>query len=207
MGHSRIDDLEVNEEFWIKNKREILNRLDENNRLLRRYRTNVLAEKRQVEGEVEELEQDNYSLLGRLKELEIRHLEKDNATQKLYTQLHALKMKLIRPLAEESGCWSAIKFLDSEKSKFFKRYEEAADTLYNNMAGLGSTIMEIDFVKGEVGTLMNKIEMIEDEIPEMFNEQNGLDEKIKCASKALNNLYDRMKKMEKNVKAFYYKKE
>ncbi len=207
MGPSQIDDLEVNEEFWVKNKREILKRLDKNKSLLKRYRVNVLAEKKQLEGEVEKLEQNNYSLLGRLKELEIRHLEKDNTTQKLYTQLHASKKKLIRPLTEESGYWSAIKFLESEKSEFFKRYEEATDTLYNNMAGLGSTILEIDFIKGEIGTLLNKIEMIEDKIPEMFDEIDGLDEKIKWAAKSLNKLYERIKKMEKNVKAFYYKKE
>jgi chromosome segregation ATPase len=207
MDHTQDNYSGMTETIWVKNKKAILRKLAENKDSLRNYREKLLAEKKELAEETERLEQENYSLLGQVKDLEMQHLEKSSTMQKLNSQLHASKKKLVKPLTEESGYLSEIKFLESEKEKHFEIHDETAETLNNNMAALGSTIMEIEFIKGEIGILMNKIGMIEDEIPEIFGEIDDLDEKITWASKTLTDLYNRMKTVEKDAKILYYEKE
>jgi chromosome segregation ATPase len=207
MDHTQDNYSGMTETIWVKNKKAILRKLAENKDSLRNYREKLQAEKKELAEETERLEQENYSLLGQVKDLEMQHLEKSSTMQKLNSQLHASKKKLVKPLTEESGYLSEIKFLESEKASLFERHDEASETLNNNMAALGSTIMEIEFIKGEIGILMNKIGMIEDEIPEIFGEIDDLDEKITWASKTLTDLYNRMKTVEKDAKILYYEKE
>jgi chromosome segregation ATPase len=207
MDHTQDNYSGMTETIWVKNKKAILRKLAENKDSLRNYREKLLAEKKELAEETERLEQENYSLLGQVKDLEMQHLEKSSTMQKLNSQLHASKKKLVKPLTEESGYLSEIKFLESEKEKHFEIHDETAETLNNNMAALSNTIMEIEFIKGEIGILMNKISMIEDEIPEIFGEIDDLDEKITWASKTLTDLYNRMKTVEKDAKILYYEKE
>jgi chromosome segregation ATPase len=207
MDHTQDNYSGMTETIWVKNKKTILRKLAENKDSLRNYREKLQAEKKELAEETERLEQENYSLLGQVKDLEMQHLEKSSTMQKLNSQLQASKKKLVKPLTEESGYLSEIKFLESEKASLFECHDEASETLNNNMAALGSTIMEIEFIKGEIGILMNKIGMIEDEIPEIFGEIDDLDEKITWASKTLTDLYNRMKTVEKDAKILYYEKE
>ena len=126
----------MTEKQWIKNKKAILGKLAESRDSLRDYREKLLAEKKALAGETEKLEQENYSKLAQVKDLEMQHLEKSSIMKKFNTQLNALKKKLVKPLTEESGYWSEMKFLDSEKERLFKIHDETSEALNNNMVGI-----------------------------------------------------------------------
>jgi len=201
-GHDLYE--EMTEEQWIRNKKAILKRLEENNDSLMSYRDTLTAEKKALVQEVEELENEKYSLTYDFKELEIQHLKKNSMVQKLTVQLQKAKKKLLRPLTEQNNYLSEMMFLKSEKARLNTLYDHMTDMLNSNMANLGNIILEIDFMKGEIETLRNKIAMIEDEIPANIAEMDELDEKINQALKSLNNLYTRMQEVEKDAKIFYY---
>ncbi|KPJ99414.1 MAG: hypothetical protein AMK71_09795, partial [Nitrospira bacterium SG8_35_4] len=154
----------------------------------------------------ESFEQENYAVIGQVKDLEIQHLGRENEEKAISLKLNNARMKLVKPLAEENSYRSEIDFLESEKTRLFEARDRTAESLNNYMTDLGDIIMDIEFIKGEIQTLVSKINMIEDDIPGIFGEMDALDEKVSLTSKALTDLYNRMKIVEKNAKAFYYHK-
>ncbi len=204
---TKEDYAKMNETEWVKNKKSIMQKLTGNRESVNILRENLIAEKKKLTEEEERLEHDNYTLLSQVKELELKHHGKSSTRKKLNTQLQALKKKLVKPLTEENSYWSEVRFLESEKTRLYDLQDDASEKLNRNMAALSGTIMEIEFMKGEITTLMNKIGMIESELPEVFGEVENLDEKIALASRSLNELFTRMKNVEKDVKILYYEKE
>lgn len=207
MDHSQEDYSGMTETSWVRNRKAIIETLAENSYSLDNLRERLLAEKKGLEEEAEGIEQENLSLRAKVKGLEKRHLEKNNRLHELRSQLHGSREKLVRPLSEKSGYMSEIKFLESEKNRLLEINSSMAETLNNNMASLGGTIMEIEFIRGEIGTLINKVGMVEENIPELFSEMQELEEKINRASRALTDLYTKIKTVEKNAKILYYEKE
>lgn len=196
----------MTEESWIKNKKAITKGLAHNSTALSDFRKKLFSETKALDNEVESLEQANFSVIRNAQDLEMQHLEKENLLQELNQQLHNSKEKLLKPLTEESGYLSEISFLNSDKESLLAAQDKTAEALNNNMNALGTTIMEIDFIKGEIHTLMDKVSMIEKGLPDLFGEVGELDEKIMWASKALRDLYDKMKKVEKDAKTSYYER-
>lgn len=207
MDYSQEDYSGMTATSWVRNRKAIIRMLSENKYSLGNFREKLLAEKQGIEEEVEGIEQESFSLRGKVRDLETRHLEKNNTLQKLKSQLRDSRGKLVKPLTEKNGHLSELKFLESEKARLFELNDTAAETLNNNMATLGSTIMEIEFIRGEISTLINKAGMVEENIPELVSEVQDLDEKISRASKALTDLYNNIKTVEKNAKILYYEKE
>jgi len=206
MDTTNAFDSDMTEKMWIKNKKSILKGLEKNRDMLKSYRVNLLSEKNRLMEEVEGFEQDNYNIMGRVKDLEMQRLGKENEEKVMYLKLSDSRKKLVRPLAEENSCLSEIDFLESEKTRLFDVRDRTAESLNSNMTDLGDIILDIEFIKGEIQTLVSKINMVEDDIPEIYSEIGDLDEKISSTSKALTDLYNRMKIVEKNAKAFYYNK-
>ena len=205
-NYSEEDYSGMTEESWIKNKKAITKGLANNSTALSDLRKKLFSEKRALDNEVESLEQANFTVLRNAQDLEMQHLEKENVLKELNLQLGNAKKELLKPLTEESGYLSEIKFLNSEKERLLDAQDRTAETLNNNMAYLGNTIMEIEFVKGEIDTIMEKVSMMEKGLPDLFGEVGELDEKIMWASKALRDLHDRMKEVEKDAKKSYYER-
>ncbi len=199
-------DSEMTEKMWIKNKRSIIKGLQKNREMLKSYRVKLLSDKISLMEEVESLEKENYEIMGRVKELEMQHLGKANEEKVISLKLSDARNKLVRPLAEENSYLSEIDFLESEKAGLFELRDRTAESLNNNMTDLSDIIMDIEFIKGEIQTLVSKINMVEDDIPGIYGEMDDLDERISSTSKALTDLYNRMKIVEKNAKTFYYNK-
>ena len=197
----------MTETSWVKNRKAIIRMLSENKYSLGNFREKLLAEKQDIEKEVAGIEQESFPLRGKVRDLETRHLEKNNTLQKLKSQLRDSRGKLVKPLTEKNGHLSELKFLESEKARVLELNDSEAEALNNNMATLASTIMEIEFIRGEIGTLIDKAGMVEENIPELVSEVQDLDEKISRASKALTDLYNNIKTVEKNAKILYYEKE
>jgi len=207
MDHSEEDYAEMTEELWVRNKKKIIKKLTQKNSELSGYREKLLADRKVLEQEVEVLEQDNFSVLRQTKDLEMQQLEKNSEMQKLKAGLQIAKKKLVKPMTEESGYFSEIGFLNSEKDKLYRQQDRYAEKLNSNMSALGSTIMEIEFIKGEICTLIEKVNMIEEGLPDIMSEVDDLDEKVRWASKSLRALYEKMKQVEKEAKILYYEKE
>ena len=205
-NHSEEDYSKMTEESWIKNKKAIIKGLAHNGSSLSDFRKELLSEKKSLDGEVESLEQNNFSVLRKAQDLEMQHLEKDDVLQELKLKLHNSKNDLIEPLTEENGYLSEMSFFDDEKERLLEKQDRTAEALNDNMSSLGNTIMEIEFIKGEICTLMDKVGMIEKGLTDLFGEVGELDEKILWASKALRDLYDKMKKVEKDAKTSYYER-
>jgi len=206
-GMEEMDYSGMTETSWVKNRKAIIRMLSENKYSLGNFREKLLAEKQDIEKEVAGIEQESFPLRGKVRDLETRHLEKNNTLQKLKSQLRDSRGKLVKPLTEKNGHLSELKFLESEKARVLELNDSEAEALNNNMATLASTIMEIEFIRGEIGTLIDKAGMVEENIPELVSEVQDLDEKISRASKALTDLYNNIKTVEKNAKILYYEKE
>ncbi|KWT94845.1 hypothetical protein [Candidatus Magnetominusculus xianensis] len=173
---------------------------------LRVRRDRLLAEKNDLDSEIEALGMGNYKLEMQAKELEIQLLDKNKKMRKLSDEAVDLRRALLKPIADESGLLAEIDFLEEEKAGLVETYNRISDDLSVHISTLGSTILGIDFTKGEIAALKNKVTMIEYEVPQKFDELDYLIEKIEWTSKALANLFSAMKTVEKTTKLSYYKK-
>lgn len=197
---------DFSDDLWERNKEAVLSRLSEKNESLALYREKIASEKSSLEQEVESIEEENHSLTKKIKELEYKLMDKNSELKKISLKLNDSKKKLVVPITEENGLLSEIRFFESEKAALYETYNGSANVLSQNITELGVTIKDIEFVKGEVVTLVSKLNMMEDEIPGKYNETDHLEEKISQASKAIDDFYSRMKEIERNVKVQYYKK-
>ncbi|MBF0465236.1 MAG: hypothetical protein HQK94_09165 [Nitrospirae bacterium] len=170
------------------------------------YRDSLLLEKKKLREETELLESENYSLAKGIKELEIQLLEKNNILKKVTADAQRMRKTLTMPMIEENSLMSELKFLESEKTKLVDKYGNLSEELSEHITMLGNTILNIDFIKGEIETLREKAHMVERSVPQKFVELDYLEEKIIWTEKALTELYKSMKNVENKTKLFYYMK-
>lgn len=158
--------------------------------------------------EIGRLKQENSLLAERHKNLSSQLSEKKKEAEKLNKSSFELKETLLRCVSEENNLQHEIEFLETEKTKLANTHDEASKSLDSNMAVLEDMIKDIEFMKGELGTLKVKLDMLEQEIPEKFRDADNLDRKITGAFfTAIEDLSNRMNAVEKKIKILYYKKE
>lgn len=174
---------------------------------LKNYREALIAERESLGTDISNLENINYEILKQLKELEIKMLEKNRASRELSATLHEVKRNLVRFVTEESSLATEIDLIETEKGRMIAAYNEMSRECSDNISNLGSTILKIDFIKGELESLTSKIRMTEEKAGEEFRELDSLEDKFSWASKAFAELYDSMKGIEKGLKIKYYTKE
>ncbi len=196
---------EMTEDAWVRNKKAILKGIDQNRDIVKNYSIRLLSDKLSLMESAESLENENYKLMGEVKDLEMQLLGKENEEKIMLHKLNDARKNIVKPIADENSYISEISFLESEQSDLIYHRDSTIENLNENMRDLSNTILDIEFIKGEIHTLVSKIDMIESDIPGIFSEIDELDEQISSTSKSLTDLYNRMKIVEKSAKTFYYK--
>ena len=195
----------MNSTSWDERKR-LLRRLVQSRETADRGRAAPREERERLSSEVEGLENENHALARRHKELQLQLFEKRKAAQKLFQRSDQMKKNLVQHLSGENNLLNEIRFLASEKEKQGKIQHQIASKVEANMDSIAGLLRDIEFLKGEVGALMEKTGMLENDVPLKFRDIENLDDKIGGSLKALRELYERMQAVEKNVKSIYYRK-
>jgi chromosome segregation ATPase len=197
--------LSMNGASWDE-RRDLLMRLTQNRRTADRGRAALREERERLEADTERLENENHSLARQLKELQLQLFEKRTAAQKLFQRSDHAKKKLVQCLSRENNLLHEIRFLESEREKHGKTQRQVASRVEANMGSIAALLRDIEFLKGEVGALLEKTGMLEQDAPLRCRDIENLDEKIAGSLQALIDLYQRMQAVEKNVKSIYYRK-
>ena len=157
---------------------------------------------------LESLDRENKELSNQIKGLESGLFEKKKETDMLAENSDILKKSLMEFISEENSLLHEIDFLDSEKLKLLESYDEVSEKYEINMSVLENLIKDVEFMKGEIGTLLIKTKMLEEEIPDKFRDAENLDKKIKSTFiRAITDLKNRIDTVERQAKVLYYKKE
>ena len=157
---------------------------------------------------LESLDRENKELSNQIKGLESGLFEKKKETDMLAENSDILKKSLMEFISEENSLLHEIDFLDSEKLKLLESYDEVSEKYEINMSVLENLIKDVEFMKGEIGTLLIKTNMLEEEIPDKFRDAENLDKKIKSTFiRAITDLKNRIDTVERQAKVLYYKKE
>lgn len=173
---------------------------------LTNYSEYIASEREELIVEVKELEKENTGLFKRSKELEINLREKKLELQEEYDKLGELKEEFIAPMTDETTAESEIKFLEQKRGELIGNYKNVSDTLFNHITDIGNSLMDMDFVKGEITTSRDKLRLLEGELPLKLSDMEYIEEKIKWSRKALNDLYKKMEESRLKSKIFYYDK-
>jgi chromosome segregation ATPase len=196
----------VGEEEWTEKKEALLRGISEGRSALKIDRQSLTREKEKLVSDVERLEDENHLMARSVKDFQLQLSEKRSKSQMLFNRSDALKKKLVRLLARERSLQNEIQFYESEKAKLSDTHLQVSERLRTNISALDTIVKDIDFMKGEMGTLINKMGMLEREVPVKVSDVDNVDEKITGAMKVLKDLYSRMQGVERKVKTNYYKK-
>jgi chromosome segregation ATPase len=195
----------VVEEEWTEKKEVLLRGTSEGRSALKIDRESLTREKKKVVSDVERLEDENHLMARSIRDFQLQLSEKRRKSHKLLNRSDALKKKLARLLAQERSLQNEIQFYELEKAKLYDTHIQVSERLRSNISALDTIVKDIDFMKGEMGTLINRMGMLEREVPVKVSDVDNLDEKITGAMKVLKDLYSRMQGVERNVKTNYYK--
>lgn len=195
----------VAEEEWTEKKEALLSGTSEGRSALKIDRESLTREKKKVVSDVERLEDENHLMARSVRDFQLQLSEKRRQSQMLLNRSDALKKKLTRLLAQERSLQNEIQFYELEKAKLSDTHLQVSERLRTNISALDTIVKDIDFMKGEMGTLINKMGMLEREVPVKLSDVDNLDEKITGAIKVLKDLYGRMQGVERKVKTNYYK--
>jgi chromosome segregation ATPase len=196
----------VGEEEWTEKKESLLRGISEGRSALKIDRESLTREKEKLVSDVERLEDENHLMARSVKDFQLQLSEKRSKSQMLFTRSDALKKKLVGLLARERSLQNEIQFYESEKARLSDTHLQVSERLRTNISALDTIVKDIDFMKGEMGTLINKMGMLEREVPVKVSDVDNVDEKITGALKVLKDLYSRMQGVERKVKTNYYKK-
>jgi chromosome segregation ATPase len=196
----------VGEEEWTEKKEALLRGISEGRSALKIDRESLTREKEKLVSDVERLEDENHLMARSVKDFQLQLSEKRSKSQMLFTRSDALKKKLVGLLARERSLQNEIQFYESEKARLSDTHLQVSERLRTNISALDTIVKDIDFMKGEMGTLINKMGMLEREVPVKVSDVDNVDEKITGALKVLKDLYSRMQGVERKVKTNYYKK-
>jgi len=164
-------------------------------------------ERERLLAEVRSLEDENHLRARRVKELQLQLFDRRKMIQRLFQRSDELKKKLVQLLAKENNLIHEIRFLESERDKYGRDYREISGRVKGNMTTIAAILRDIEFMRGELETLMDKTGYLEDGVPNKFRDIDSLDEKISGSLQALEDLYNKMRAVEKNTKMIYYRKE
>ncbi len=196
----------VGEEEWTEKKEALLRGISEGRSALKIDRESLVREKEKVVSDVERLEDENHLMARSLRDFHLQLSEKRRKSQMLLNRSDALKKKLVGLLTRERSLQNEIQFYELEKTKLFDTHLQVSERLRTNISALDTIVKDIDFMKGEMATLINKMGMLEREVPVKISDVHNLDEQITGAIKVLKDLYTRMQGVETKVKTNYYKK-
>ncbi|MCI4624856.1 MAG: hypothetical protein L3V56_02740 [Candidatus Magnetoovum sp. WYHC-5] len=101
---------------------------------------------------------------------------------------------------------SEVQFLEQERDSLIKLYKQASDALVDYLTEIGNSIIDMDFIKGEIAALTDKLKSIEDKLPTKLNDLEYIEDKIKWSKKAIKELSKRIQDVKISSKEFYYKK-
>jgi len=191
---------------WQEKKKAILERLSKSCETNKSDRAKLKAAREGLLSEVKRLEEENNAMARDQKELQRKILEKRTMAQMLFKRTDDLKRKGVRLACRENSLLQEIRFLSAEKQGGEDRYREISKRIDTYMSAVAHMVKNIDFMKGEMGTLMEKVGLLERDVPIKFQDADHLDEKIESALQALTDLYDKMRAIERNGKVSYYKK-
>lgn len=195
----------VTEEDRTEKKEGLLRGISKGRSALKMDRESLAREKERVVSEVERLEEENNLMAGRARDFQLQLSEKRRKSWMLLNRSDALKKKLVRLLARERSLQNEIQFYESEKAELSDRFLKASEGLRTKISALDTIVKDIDFMKGEMGTLAGKMGMLERQAPVKVGDVDNLNEKIAGAVEVLKDLYSRMQGVEKKVKINYYK--
>ncbi|KJR42125.1 magnetosome protein Mad24 [Candidatus Magnetoovum chiemensis] len=191
-----------------KKEQEIMkNKLMESKESITDYSDFIGSEQNSLASEINNLETENTELFKKSKELEIKLREKQYNAQQIYKKLAEINKEYIEPLSDENSIDSEVRFLEQERIELIESYKTASDTLFNNIANIGNTLIYIDYLKSEIMTLRDKMSMAEHNLPTKKKELETFIDKIKWTRNAINELYKNMHNSKIKTKEFYYQKQ
>lgn len=205
-GKPREDEPQAHRENRI-GKEDLLKRLSERQGDLRLDREALRKDRERLLDEVRSLEDESNALTSRARELQSQLLERRKTAARVCHRSEEMKNRMVQFLAKENNLIHEVRFLESEKDKQIKEYADISGRVNAGMASIAAILRDIEFMRGEMETLMGQSGSLESEVPDRHHDIDRLDEKISSALHSIVDLYDKVKAAEKNAKVIFYCKE
>nr|WCC90919.1 magnetosome protein Mad24-1 [Desulfobacteraceae bacterium] len=163
-----------------------------------------LLKKEQLMADIQQLEEKNHALKTYIKDCQIDISEHDQTNQEGLKILENKKINLNQYLATERNVSNEITFFETERKQLDQTLKELSHRLNATIESIDDTLVDVDFVKGEIKVMLDKMDVLEKSIPEEYSQMDHLDDLFKQTVKSLHDLYKRAHHAEKSVKKTYY---
>jgi len=194
----------ISEAEWIKKKNAILKKRSSKQYYPMDMET-LKSKKSQLLEEISKLEEKNSALKKVIKDTQIILPEKKQQNIEVLKKINTKKSKLNKYLAAERNIVNEISFYENEHNSLDSSLKDLTNHLNSTIGNIDDTLMNIDFVKGEIKAMISKMNILERNIPDEYVHMDQLDSLFQQTVQSLNDLYQRAHHAEKSVKKTYYK--
>jgi len=198
-GFSSSDEL-------IKQRDELLKKISNDKRSVKGENETVFEANSRLVNEIDKLEEENHNLRKEIKDLELKFIEKQKQAAAVNDELENEKGNLANIRAQERAIINELEFYDSEKQRLNTEFLKISNTLDSRLSSLNSLVSKIEFIKGEINTLIEKMSLLENDVPEKYYDVDNIDILFSQTIKDLQQLHVRTLNMEKKLKIDFYKR-
>ncbi|KPA14584.1 magnetosomen protein Mad24-1 [Candidatus Magnetomorum sp. HK-1] len=194
----------ISEAEWIKKKNALLKKRSSKSGIPMDMET-LQSKKMQLIEEIAQLEEKNHGLKKVIKDTQFILPEKKRQNIEVLKKINTQKSQLNKYLATERNVVNEISFYENEQNQLDNSLKDLTNRLNSTIGSVDDTLMNIDFVKGEIKAMLAKMNLLERNIPDEYAHMDHLDDLFQQTIQSLNDLYDRAHRAEKSVKKTYYK--
>jgi len=191
----------ISETQWLKKRKAILEKQSSNNADME----TLHQQKAKLMNDISILEEKNHALKQLIKEQQVLLPEKKRDNVETLKKVETHKNQLSKYLSTERNLISEIAFYENEQQQLDNMLKDLTQKLNTSIGAIDDTLMNIDFVKGEIKAMLNKMTLLETNIPKEYEHMDQLDGLFQQTILSLNDLYNRAHHAENNVKKTYYK--